>query len=97
MSGAADPSATTVRLTNLALPVEEPEEALPAAIAERLGVTVGELGRWRLLRKSLDARQRRGLKYIHSVAVDLPPGVRVRSSKRSRAEPFRAKRFIDPD
>ena len=83
---------TTVRLTNLALPVEEPEDALPAAIADRLGVAVGEIGRWRLLRKSLDARQRRGLKYIHSVAVDLPAGVRA-----GRGEPFRAERFVDPE
>ena len=83
---------TTVRVTNLALPVEEPEEALPAAIADRLGVSVAEIGRWRLLRKSLDARQRRGLKYVHSVAVDLPAGVRPRGG-----EPMRAKRFVDPD
>ena len=83
---------TTVRLTNLALPVEEPEEALPAAIADRLGLAAGDLGRWRLLRKSLDARQRRGLKYIHSVAVDLPPGVTPKAG-----EPFRAKRFEDPE
>ena len=83
---------TTVRLTNLALPVEEPEDALPAAIAERLGVNVGDLGRWRLLRKSLDARQRRSLKYIHSVAVDLPGGVRARGG-----EAFEAKRFAHPD
>ena len=83
---------TTVRLTNLALPVEEPEDALPAAIADRLGVGPSDLGRWRLLRKSLDARQRRGLKYIHSVAVDLPAGVNTK-----RGEPFRAKRFVDPE
>ena len=99
MSVPSDPAATAataagaaVRLTNLALPVEEPEEALPAAIAERLGLPVADLGRWKLLRKSLDARQRRGLKYIHSVAVDLPPGVRVKGG-----EPFRAKRFEDPE
>ncbi|NNJ26403.1 NAD(P)/FAD-dependent oxidoreductase [Alienimonas chondri] len=91
MPESSSPAGTTVRLTNLALPVEEPEEALPAAIAERLGVNVGDLGRWRLLRKSLDARQRRSLKYIHSVAVDLPPGVRAK-----RVEPFKAKRFEDP-
>ncbi len=91
MSVPPDPAATTVRVTNLALPVEEPEEALPAAIAERLGVPVHDLGRWKLLRKSLDARQRRSLKYIHSIAVDLPSGVRPR-----KAEPFQAKRFEDP-
>ncbi|QDT14298.1 NAD(P)/FAD-dependent oxidoreductase [Alienimonas californiensis] len=91
MPESSSPAGTTVRVTNLALPVEEPEEALPAAIAERLGVNVNDLGRWRLLRKSLDARQRRGLKYVHSIAVDLPPGVRPR-----KAEPFKAKRFEDP-
>ena len=91
-----DPAGTTVRVTNLALPVEEPEEALPAAIAERLGLPVADLGRWRLLRKSLDARQRRGLKYTHSVAVDLPPGATPRGVRRGGAEPYRAKRFEDP-
>ena len=83
---------TTVRVTNLALPVEEPGDALPAAIADRLGVRESELGRWRLLRKSLDARQRRSLKYIHSVAVDLPAGVRARGG-----EAFKSKHFVDPD
>ena len=82
----------TVRVTNLALPVEEPEDVLPAAIADRLGVRVGDLGRWRLLRKSLDARQRRGLKYVHSVAVDLPAGVRANGG-----EAYAAKRFAHPE
>ena len=85
----------TLRVSNLALPVEAAEsDALPAAVAERLGVNAGDVRRFRVLRKSLDARQRRGLKFIYSVAAELPPDVRPRGKG---AEPFVPRRFHDPD
>lgn len=60
------------RLTNLELPVEAPETALADALARRLGVPAAELGSWRILRKSLDARARDRLKFVYSALVTSP-------------------------
>lgn len=65
----------SLRITNLTLPVEEPEAALRDAIAERLDVPGDEITSWRILRKSLDARSRRNLKFVYSVFVDLPEDI----------------------
>jgi uncharacterized protein len=59
------------RVTNLALPVEVPEAALPEAMARRLRVRPEDLAGWRLLRKSLDARSRHDLKFVYSAVVQL--------------------------
>ena len=50
----------SLRVSNLRLPVEEPEANLPAHLARTLGVAPGDLTRWRVLRKSLDVRDKRG-------------------------------------
>jgi uncharacterized protein len=61
-----------LRLTNLELPVEEPEELLAELIARRLGVAVREISAWRILRKSLDARSRDSLRFVYTVSVAWP-------------------------
>lgn len=61
-----------LRLTNLELPVEAPEEALRDAIARRLGVRPDETPSWRILRKSLDARKRDSLRFVYSVSLEFP-------------------------
>jgi hypothetical protein len=60
-----------LRLTNLTLPVEEPESALPALISRQLAVREDDIAAWRILRKSLDARSRTDLKFVYSVLVEL--------------------------
>jgi len=62
----------SLRLTNLNLPVEAPEEAVAEVVAQRLGIAPGELTRLRILRKSLDARVRESLKYVYSVEATWP-------------------------
>ena len=62
----------TLKVTNIRMPVEAPESALPEAIAKRLRVKRGDLREWRILRKSLDARSREKLRFVYSVAVRLP-------------------------
>jgi uncharacterized FAD-dependent dehydrogenase len=62
----------TLRLTNLRLSIDEPELALPGRIAQALAVRADEIERWRILRKSLDARDRRDLAFVYSVEVALP-------------------------
>ena len=61
-----------LKVSNIRLPVEEPESALADAVARRLGVKSDELTQWRILRKSLDARSRTGLRFVYSTVVHLP-------------------------
>ncbi|HEV3298398.1 MAG TPA: hypothetical protein VG055_02095, partial [Planctomycetaceae bacterium] len=61
-----------LKVSNIRLPVEEPETALAGAIARRVGVKSDDLTRWRILRKSLDARSPRDLQFVYSAVVDVP-------------------------
>lgn len=67
-----------VRLTNLTLPVEEPETGLLRVIAERLEVSDDEIRSWRILRKSLDARSRKRLKFVYSISAELSDSLTAR-------------------
>jgi uncharacterized FAD-dependent dehydrogenase len=61
-----------IRVSNLRLSVDEPEAALPEHLAQALGVAPGALGRWRILRKSLDARDKQALRFVYTAEVALP-------------------------
>ncbi len=61
-----------LRISNLRLPVEEPEANLPSHIARAIGVASGDLAHWRILRKSLDLRDKRQLRFVYNFEVDLP-------------------------
>ena len=75
-----------MRINNLRLPVGQPETELVPAIARRLGVTDADVGSWRILKKSLDARSRRDLRFVYSVAVDLPTEVQTRVQQTSNGD-----------
>src|SRR5688572_27225305 len=62
----------SIRLSNLRLGVDESEAALSERIARALGVKADDLQNWRILRKSLDARDKRDLSFVYSVEVALP-------------------------
>src|SRR5687767_2799174 len=64
----------SLRVSNLRLPVEEPEANLPAHLARALGVSPSDLSRWRVLRKSLDVRDKRQLRFVYNFEVELPGG-----------------------
>jgi hypothetical protein len=92
------------RITNLRLPVDLPEEELPAEVARRLGMQPAELGPFRIVRKSLDARRRHDLQFVYTLTI-FPPaaaagteGERRLRAWRRRVEiaPFTADRFVDP-
>lgn len=65
-------SRMSIRVSNLRLPVEEPEAALPNHLARSLGVPASELSRWRIVRKALDLRDKRQLRFVYNFEVDLP-------------------------
>ena len=87
-----------VKISNIRLPVEAPESSLQAALARRLRVPADELGRWRILRKSLDARSPDRLKFVYSAVVDLPDAARrlPKLSEPAGLPQFVPKQFNDP-
>lgn len=88
----------TLRINNLRLPVEEPEEALNGAIARRLGLDRDEPASFRILKKSLDARAKNDLRFVYSVAVEVPAEVGQHKSLPSRkdVDRFEPASFDDP-
>jgi uncharacterized FAD-dependent dehydrogenase len=61
-----------LRISNLHLALEEPEAALPGRIASLFGVSAQSLGPWRILRKNLDARDKKALQFVYSAEVVVP-------------------------
>src|SRR5262245_9680088 len=85
-----------LRINNLRLPVEAPEAELPARIARRLGLRADDLGAWRILRKSLDARAREDLRFVYSVAVETPARDWAPSPGDADVDRYLAESFDDP-
>jgi len=88
----------TLRINNLRLPVEESEAAIPRELARRLGVKAEEISRWRILRKSLDARSRYDLQFVYSAVADLPdePGVLGKVRRDHEIVAYAPENFDDP-
>jgi uncharacterized FAD-dependent dehydrogenase len=59
-----------LRVTNLRLSVEEPDDALPTHLARALGVSLADLGPWRVLRKALDLRDKAALRFVYNCEVE---------------------------
>jgi hypothetical protein len=90
----------SLRVTNLRLPVEEPEVNLPAHLARALGVAPGDVGRWRVLRKALDVRDKRHLRFVYNFEVELPGGegmALARKTDAAHVEPFDDPPFAMPE
>jgi uncharacterized FAD-dependent dehydrogenase len=60
-----------LRLSNLRLSLDQPEADLPAQVARLLHVPPRALQHWRILRKSLDSRDKDALAFVYTVAVSL--------------------------
>jgi hypothetical protein len=77
-----------IRLSNLRLSIDEPEVALADRLAAALEVRQHDIQRWRILRKSLDTRDKRDLKFVYTAEVVLAgdePGLVKRASRRGNA------------
>lgn len=61
-----------LRISNLHLAIDEPEAALPGRLASLLGIAPEALSSWRILRKSLDARDKSALQFVYTAEVTLP-------------------------
>lgn len=87
-----------LRITNLELPVEEPESALREEITQSLGIRDDDLQSWRVLHKSLDARKRDRLKFVYSVIADVADedSRRDELAGRKNVDAFQPAVFDDP-
>ena len=89
-----------LRLVNLELPVERPEEELRSVIARRLSIPERDVRDWRILRKSLDARRREQLKFVYSVTTAAPDSAAWQSRHASRlpqgVERYEVPTFAEP-
>ncbi len=60
-----------IRIANIALPLEHTEEELSRAVAERLAVPPGQVLAVRVVRRSVDARQKSRVSFIYTVDAEV--------------------------
>lgn len=68
------------RLTELRLPLEHPDEALPAMIRARLGLDQDAPLNWSIARRGYDARRKNDIQLVYSIDVTEPEHVEVDDS-----------------
>jgi uncharacterized FAD-dependent dehydrogenase len=83
-----------LRVANIRVDVTEPEDQLPRRVARKLGLREADVARWRILRKSLDARSRRELKFVYTILVELREEDLARC--RLANQPAEAELFVPP-
>ena len=62
----------SIRVSNVRLGLDQPEATLCGKLAGILGIPVGDLRQWRILRKSLDARDKDHICFVYSLVAELP-------------------------
>src|SRR3954447_9416385 len=62
----------SLKVSNVRLELDEPELVLPEKLSERLGVGREAIARWRILRKSLDARRHDDIHFVYAAEVEIP-------------------------
>jgi uncharacterized FAD-dependent dehydrogenase len=91
-----------LRISNIRLDLDEPEAGLPTQFVRGLGVSPAAVRQWRILRKSLDARDQSNPRFVYTVEVSLKEdeGRVVRASHSARhglhVEPYEEPPFVMP-
>jgi hypothetical protein len=88
-----------LRISNLRLGLAECEQTLPEQIAKALGLAPSEIQRWRILRKSLDARDKDDLAFVYSTEIVVPEEAALLGKRHRRdllVEPFNEEPFAMP-
>src|SRR5437588_819793 len=85
-----------IRVTNLRFDLDEPDAALPDRLGRLLGVAPADFD-WRILRKSLDARDKDDIHFVFTAEVRLPnEEQRVAARARKRHGPARVELHDEP-
>ena len=93
----------SLRVSNIRLGLDEPEAILPQKLADILRIPCDTLGSWRILRKSLDARDKDHIGFVYSVEVSLPDEEAkltqrpIRSGQEARVELHSEPPFVMPE
>lgn len=87
-----------LRLANIRLNLEEPEMLLPERACQILGVSPSELAGWRILRKSLDARQKKALQFVYNLEISLGDNETqiIQSARRRLRPPLAVDAYREP-
>src|SRR5262245_3285065 len=72
-----------LRVSNLRLSVDAPESALRDRLARALGIAATDVRAWRILRKSLDVRDKRDVQFVYNAAVVVPEGAEAKILRQS--------------
>ncbi|HKB03704.1 MAG TPA: FAD-dependent oxidoreductase [Gemmataceae bacterium] len=90
-----------LRVSNLRLSVNAPESELRDRLARALGMRPADLHAWRILRKSLDVRDKRDLRFVYNAEVLIPegaePNILERPHDGPQVEAFREPPFEMPE
>jgi uncharacterized FAD-dependent dehydrogenase len=88
-----------IKVANVRLELDEPEASLAEKLSSRLGISPGGIARWRILRKSLDARRHDDLHFVYAAEVELPEDEASIVSKLDApdVERFQSERFEWPE
>ena len=73
------------------------EAELPSRVCQKLGLQQTELQSWKILRKSLDARQRHALQFVYSLILDLPDSTALKATEDLQVDAYQEQCFFDPD
>ena len=86
-----------IRVSNIRLHVDESEQSLPARLARALDLRPADIQRWRILRKSLDTRDKRDLAFVYSAeVVAAADEARLVEKNRSRRSQVTAELYLEP-
>jgi uncharacterized FAD-dependent dehydrogenase len=91
-----------LRVSNVRLSVDAPESTLRDRLARAVGVPASDLRGWRILRKALDLRDKRDLRFVYTAEVLVPetdePTILKRAARASTpVEAYREPPFESPD
>ena len=60
-----------LRLTEVKLPLDHPENAIEAAILQRLGIVAHELVGYSIARRGYDARKPRAIVFVYTLEIEV--------------------------
>src|SRR5262245_17970780 len=85
-----------LRVSNLRLPVDAPESALRDRLARAVGIPASDLRAWRILRKSLDVRDKQALQFVYNAEVLVPECDEAGIVRRGARGPARIEAYREP-